>query len=278
MTTWGAVLAAIVATTTAAGEPAPTGVTLHATHDGVHFALWGDAPAKPAPTLILLAGLAEDTLAKSTFQKAGKFLKPRGYLCVSIDLPCHGSQAAKGLSGLAGWAKRAAAADDFVAEFNRRMSAVLDFLIAQQWTDREKIATCGTSRGGFLAIRFAAHDQRVKAVAAFSPVTDLRQLSEFQVAKSAAAVDRMSLEAFVPSLVGRPIFIAIGDRDERVGTEAAIAFARALSRAAVRADVPSCVELHVLSQPGGHTAPEGADLLAARWIYRLLEGRELPNP
>lgn len=204
---------------------------------------------------------------------------PRGgYLCVSIDLPCHGNQSTKECNGLSGWGKRAAAGDHFVAEFNARMSKVLDHLIAEGLTDPAKVAVCGTSRGGFLAVRFAAHDKRVKCAAGYSSVTNLRKLSEFRKAASVPAVDAMSLEAHVDALVGKPVFLVIGDRDDRVGTDAAVNFARSLSAAALKANVPSGVELHVVSEPrANHTTPAGADKWSARWIYRVLENRELPE-
>jgi len=271
--------ACFVCAPVAAAQPTTqTALTTKATPDGVEFAFQGPIPAKPAPTLIILSGVAQDTLMKPSFIQAGRFLAPKGYLCVSIDLPCHGTQETKGAKGLTGWAKRATANDDFVAEFNGRMSKVLDYLIAEKWTDAEKIAVCGTSRGGFLAVRFAAHDKRVKCAVGYSPVTDLRKLSEFRNATSVAGIDSMSLEAHVDKLVGRPIFLVIGDRDDRVGTDAAVQFARALSAAALKANVPSGVELHVVSEPrANHTTPTHADEWSADWIHRMLENREMPR-
>lgn len=262
-----------------AAEPVVDGaISTRSTSDGVEFAILGSTQAKPAPTLIILSGVAQDTLLKSSFLQAGRFLRSQGYLIVSIDLPCHGTQETKGSKGLSGWGKRAAAGDDFVAEFNARMTKVLDHLIAEGLTDPNKIAVCGTSRGGFLAMRFAAMDKRVKCAVGYSPVTDLRQLSEFRNAAAIAGVDAMSLEAHVSELVGRPVFLVIGDRDDRVGTDAAVRFARALSAAALKANVPSGVELHVVSEPkANHTTPTGGDIWSARWIFRVLEARELPE-
>lgn len=260
-----------------AGVPTTKPLIPMSTPAGEEFVLLGPVPAEPSATLIILSGVGQDTLLKPAYLQAGRFLGRQGYLCVSIDLPGHGSVESGG-KGLGGWAKRATAGEDFVAEFNARLSKVLDHLIAQGWTDPQRIAVCGTSRGGFLAIRFAAHDRRVRCAVGYSPVTDLRKLSEFRGAASVPGVDAMSLQAHVAELVGRPIFIVIGDRDERVGTDAAVQFARALSAAAVEANVPSGVELHVVSEPrGNHTTPTDGDRWSARWIYRILEGRELPE-
>lgn len=249
-----------------------------ATPDGTKFMVWGQGEpgSPPAPTLIVLSGNSTDSLVKANFLKAGETLQPLGYLCVSIDLPCHGEFARKGYSNLTGWGKLAAEGTDFVAEFNQRLKEVVDHLIEEGMTDLEKIAVTGTSRGGFMAYRYMAFDERVKCAVGYSPVTDLRQLKEFAVARDVPKVDAMSVEAFVGQLVGRPVFLMIGDRDDRVGTDSAIRFMRQLSGAAVKAEVPSENMLVVKSEPRGHSTPAGTADLATAWIYQVLEGKELP--
>jgi dienelactone hydrolase len=274
----GVALLLLAIASNALAPPTKDDVTLKKTPDGVEYGVWGQNPPKPAPTLILLSGNIVDSFTKPNFLQAGKYLAPHGFLFVSIDLPCHGTQAKKGLSNLTGWAKRAAAGDDFVAEFNDRMSKMIDHLIAEGLSDPNKIAISGTSRGGYLAIRYAAHDKRVKAAVAFAPVADLRQLKEFESAKTVPAVEAMSLEHFAEAVAGKPIWVYIGDRDDRVGTDSVIAFMRKLSAAALKANVPSNAALHVLSEPRGHSTPAGADLMAARWLFNVIEGRDLPNP
>lgn len=258
--------------------PKAEDVAIKTTPDGVEYGVWGGSATAPAPILIILSGNIVDSFTKLSVLRAGEVLVPRGYLCVSIDLPNHGKNAKQGYSNLAGWGRRAAEGDDFVAEFNERTCKVIDHLIAERVADPNKIVATGTSRGGFLAIRYMAFDPRVKAVVGYAPLTDLRRLKEFEVAKGVAGVDSMSLEAHVPQLVGRPVFMIIGDRDQRVGTDAAFRFLQALSAAAVEAGVPTNAELHIVSEPRGHSLPPGVELPAARWIYRVLEGEELPTP
>jgi dienelactone hydrolase len=259
-----------------AGKPTARDLQEMTTPDGVEFVVWGGEPGTPAPTLIILSGNRNDSLVKANFLKAGETLQPLGYLCVSIDLPCHGALAEPGYSNLTGWGKLAAEGEDFVADFNDRMKKVLDHLIAEGMTDPEKIAATGTSRGGFMAYRYLAFDERVKCAVGYSPVTDLRQLREFAVAAEAPIVDAMNIRAHVGQLVGRPLFLMIGDRDDRVGTDAAIDFMRRLSAAAVAADVPSQNMLVVKSEPRGHSTPARTAELATAWIYQQLEGKALP--
>lgn len=218
-----------------AAAPSSYSIVHGTTPGGVPYGLWGTIPSSPAPTLVVLSLTIEQALTTSHLQ-AGAILvePPAGYLCVSIDPPCHGTHLYPGRSeGLPGWAELAADEYDFVADFNARLSEVLDHLVDEDLADPDRIAVAGTSRGGFLALRYAAFDPRVACGVGYAPVTDLRQLREFEIAASVPFVDELSLGAHVAPLTGRPVFIVIGDRDVRVGTDAAIDVARALSAAAV---------------------------------------------
>ena len=150
------------------------------TKTGVRFGIWPAKPQSPAPTLFLLANSIEGTLNDLYFRQSGNMLAKQGYLCVSVDLPCHGQERRKGEPAeLVGWRRRCELGDDFVADVTKRCSAVLDELIATGLTDAEKIAVCGTSRGGFMGMHFAAADPRVKCVVAFGLLTDMTVLREF---------------------------------------------------------------------------------------------------
>ncbi len=235
---------------------APPEVIRDSTPDGVEFGMWNRSGNKPAPVLFVLAGTIESTLEKPYFRQCGNELADHGWVCVSIDLPCHGTQATDGEpAGLSGWSQLAAKQHDFVAESNARLSRVLDHLIKSGIADPERIVACGTSRGGFLAIHFAAHDTRVKCVAGFAPVTDLAALSEFRAIADSPFVTRLSLEGQAEALAGRPVWIVIGDQDERAGTERAIAFAQKLTAASREKKLDSRIELSVLPLTVNERAP-----------------------
>ena len=242
------------------------------TMTGVQFGLWGNESDRPSPTLFVLASSIEATLGDSYYRQSGNALSNLGYLCVTIDIPGHGSQhRSDEPDGLAGWRYRTDRGEDFVAETNQRLKEVLDFLIREGYTDPAKVAVCGTSRGGFLALHFAAFDARVKCVAAFAPVTDLIVLREFFGAEDDQLVSSLSVSAQADRLAGHPVWIIIGDRDERVGTDNSIALARRITASALAQGLPAAVELHVLPEPRGHTTPVGAPEQAARWIHQQIE-------
>src|SRR5262245_51250778 len=158
----------------------PATVVIRKTETGVRFGVLGGKPSRPVPTLVVLAHEIAGTLTSNDYNKVGRLLAKNGFLCVALDLPCHGENVLAGEpAGLEGWAARLRKNEDFVADFTKQASAVLDQLVADGFADRDKIAVCGTSRGGFMALHFAGAEPRVRCVAAFAPVTDLAALREF---------------------------------------------------------------------------------------------------
>jgi len=256
----------VVPSTLQAAEP---GVEIHKTKAGTVFATWGPLPGKPVPTLFILAGTMESTLGSPYFRQCGNQLAKAGYLLVSVDIPCHGSEhRPPEPTGLSGWAFRCEQGDDFVADNNRRLSQVLDHLISTGQTDAEYVGVCGTSRGGYLALQYAAHDSRVKGVAAFAPVTDLTVLNEFKSRTTNEMVQALNMIQRSDKLAGRPVWIVIGDRDARVGTDQSIELARSITRAGLAKGEQSQVDLHVIAEPKGHTVPQGSTDVAADWFLK----------
>lgn len=251
--------------------------TLMKTPEGVSFGLLGAKPATPAPTLFIFAGEIDQTLTDPAFNPVGMLLAKQGYLCVSLDAPCHGKDAdEKQASELSGWRQRIEQGNDLVGVFSKRCTQVLDFLIADGYTDAKRVASAGTSRGGFLALHFAAAEPRVRCVAAFSPVTNLMALSEFAGTTNAPAAEALSLSNATGNLIGRPLWVSIGNEDKRVGTDETIVFTRALVRASMSdrgrnaQGEAAPVELHVMPSKG-HTVYPTAHADAAVWIAHTLK-------
>ena len=241
--------------------------------DGTRYALIGNRPANPAPTLFIFQGGIEQAIREPIYTQVARILATHGYLGVVLDAPAHGEDRRKDESNeLAAWCSRIEQNEDLIGGFIIRSKAVLDHLIRQNTADPDRIAAAGTSRGGFLAFHFAAAEPRIRCVGGISPVTDLFVLREFQATTHREAVDALSLSRLAPRLATRPAWISIGNRDTRVGTENAIAFSRALV-AATGADAERIpVDLVVHATPGHRSTEEDHARLAA-WLLNHLGPR-----
>jgi dienelactone hydrolase len=233
---------------------------------GTAFAMLPPQASKPAPTLLLFSATVEESLTTEPYCRVGRLLHAQGWNVVSLDLPCHGAdQRAGEPTELAGWAARIAKGEDVVAPFQKQVNDVVEHLVANGVADPARIAVAGTSRGGFLAFQAAAGNPRIRAVAAFAPVTDLIALREFAGQDKNSLVQRLALMNAAEKLAGRAAWITIGDHDDRVGTDKAVAFAEALKRAAEKKKLAVHVDLHVVPVPGHAAQPEWHDQ-AAQWL------------
>lgn len=242
------------------------------TPNGLRFGIWGTKVSYPAPTLFVFSATIDQSLGDPYYRQCGAALAEQGFLCVSLDLPGHGlDQRADEPGGLRAWRARSDRGEDFVTPFTQRARGVLDYLIRAGYTDPQRIAACGISRGGFMALQVTAVEPRIRATAAFAPVTALGTLREFHGATNTDHVDQLSLAARAGAMTGRSLWLVIGDRDERVGTDDAVAFARQVTKLSLAQAKPADVTLIVRPEPKGHTTPAGSPALAAAWIAAKLK-------
>lgn len=240
------------------------------TPNGVPYVIQGTIPETPSPVLLNIANDMESTLQLDQFNQVGKVLAAQGFLSVSLDFPSHGGDLRKGeAEGMTGWRKRAEAGEPFIPEFIARASSVLDDLINTGRADPNRIAACGTSRGGFLMLHFAAADPRPKCIAAFAPLTHPYVLREFAGCEENPLARQLSVSGIAPRLAGRPIWIMIGNSDYRVETDLVIAFTRRVIEESMFQNLPYGMELHVMASDG-HSLPTGSHEQAAAWIVKQL--------
>ncbi len=247
-------------------EPQPIPLRLS---DGQRCLIIGREEGRAQPLLFIFQGSIESALSEPLYTEVGRLLARQGVLSVVLDAPSHGEALKPGEpSELDGWAHSVSHGLPFLQPFLTRATSALDHLIAVGWADPQRVAVCGTSRGGFLAFHFAAHDRRIRAVAGIAPVTDLAALREFSRLGPIPGTQDLALLGLAPRLVGTPAWISIGNLDNRVGTEPAIAFARALVSTAQTAGPPSTgipVELFVHSAPGHRSSLDDHRRLS-RWL------------
>jgi len=230
---------------------------------GVKFGSLGIPERSHAPSIIVIGSDLEYSLTNGEINKVGRLLGPRGVSSFALDVPCHGADVREGEpEGLHGWRSRLDRNEDFVVPFTKKVSAIIDFLAEGGYSGR--IAIAGTSRGGFMGLHAMAADSRVQCCVAFAPVTELTVLGEFKGLENHALTQSLALDRIADKFVGRPLWMCIGNRDERVGTDHLIAFSRKVV-ASYAEGALAPVELHVM-QTEGHRIHGTAHEEAAAWL------------
>ena len=172
---------------------------------------------RPAPVAVLFNGT---NAVKEEMHWWGQCLLERGVAVITFDGPGLGST----------WHRMS-----MVAEPRPVGVAILNQIEATPELDAEAVSFFGMSLGGYLAIRMATHDTRVRAVAAVSPpysadvywnVTlsalrrELAALYDIDEREMGASVDRITLAGVLPRL-RCPLMVAGGGHDLITpGTEA----------------------------------------------------------
>lgn len=231
------------------------------------------AGALAAQPLLLLYFSTDRTasLPEGRYGAAGRIFLEHGHRVASFDLPAHGERLDGKVGGIAGLAHRVAAGQDPFAEFVHDGRAVIDECIRRGLAEAGRVVVAGVSRGGYFALRLAAADRRIAAVAAFAPVTDWRVVNEFNALKDSPVLAALALENFSGQLAGRRIYLAIGNHDLRTGSDVCTRFVLALMEAERRRGVGrSAVRFHLVDDSRGHA-------LAAKWreegVMFLLENQ-----
>ncbi len=189
-------------------------------------------PGRLAATPLLLIYLSADrasSMPDGRYGAPGRAFLEQGHRVVSFDLPAHGDRVDSHGSGIAGLAALVAAGqkpfDVLVADGR----AVIDECLRRGFAEKGRIVAAGVSRGGYCALRLAAADERISAVAAFAPATDWGAITEFAAQKDQPAVVALALANFAPQLAGRRLYVAIGNHDFRAGTDACTRFVLAIT-------------------------------------------------
>ena len=269
MMLWASMAVAEVDSSAHADDAQPVMRVLH-TPAETRFGIFGEKPSSPAPTLFVFSGGVEDMDRTRVYSETGRQLSRHGWLYVTLDLPCHGhDHRAEEPASLSGWAHRVKTGEDLVGPFVERCMDVLDFLVAQGYTDPERVAATGTSRGGFCALHFAASEPRVRAVAGVSPVTNLLSLGEFSNVTE-EQVRNLNVSHLAEKLAGRAVWLSIGNDDQRVGTDYCISAARQFTAAARRRQPDAeAVPMELVVGPSdGHQPIENAYSRATDFVLR----------
>lgn len=248
----------------------PPALSILTTTNGTRFGITGAITGvHHAPTLFALTSTIDEALTQPVFSHLGHLMHDQGWLIVSLDLPCHGQEWRAGEPGeLWGWSYRIDNGENIAKEFTDRAQDVLDYLIVRGYTDSGHIAVSGTSRGGFMALQFAAVDSRISSVITFAPVTELMRLLEFQGTVHQDWANAENISNLAPALIRQNQWMEIGYLDTRVGTDAAQAVWNLITLLGVNV-TPLPSRYFLLSSVPGHYSDTIMHEMAAAWLSIL---------
>lgn len=254
------ILASVAAAATALTEE----FTVTRAGESLVVRLQSPPPERLAPNPLLLLFFSTDrraSLPDGAYGAPGKRFLDEGHRVASFDLPAHGDRVDRHGSGIAGLRARVVAGEKPFDTFVADGRAVIDECLRRGLATADRIVTCGVSRGGYCALRLAAAEPRIAAVAAFAPATDWRFVTEFAAVKDHPEVAALALTHHAAALAGRRVYLAIGNHDRRAETNACTAFVLAIGEAEVRAGIaPSRLRYLIVDDSLGHA-------LAAPWRH-----------
>ncbi|MSP13803.1 MAG: hypothetical protein EXR62_12715 [Chloroflexi bacterium] len=201
--------------------------------------------------LLTFSSTRQNAMSEDPYDIATRIFSKAGHYVLSFDLPNHGERINAYGQGIAGFSAAIMAGEDPFQTFVADGKAALDACLAQGIDPGNRIFACGVSRAGYCAIRLAAADKRIRGVAGLAPVTDWRRLSEFSAIRDKPEVAALTLDHWAESLAGRAVFVGIGHKDDRVGTDACVGFAlRLLEAERATGQTQGNLTLHVIESEG----------------------------
>lgn len=244
--------------------------------NGLEICYLGMGPeAGPLPAYLYFSLSGEESLTLHPYNSPAALLEGEMMRVFSVTLPGHGPGFDK-FKAMQFWAE---GMDDYVLEtFFEQVVASIGWLFDAGWI--ESLAVGGLSRGGFVAGHIAVREKRVSHVLNFAPVTRLSMLKEFASPElsdhaklRAQALDLENHVAEMTHLKGMRCYI--GNRDERVDTEACFAFVRKLAEVGHEVRARHLDAEMVMTRSIGHeghgTAPHIFEE-GAMWLKKQLVG------
>lgn len=222
--------------------------------------------------LLTFATDRETSLDVEPYCLAARVFLHQGHRALSIDLPNHGTRVDAYGAGITGLRNAFVDGQDRFAMFVEEAIAAIDWCVDYDVAVPGRIGTCGTSRGGYFALRLLATDPRVIAGAGFAPVTDWRDLSEFAADRERADVAALRLSCFADALAGKAVFFAIGNHDERVNTASCCRLYLDLLESNVRLGFgPQYVDFYC-TDDAGHSMGNDWYRLGAEFLVNRIQG------
>lgn len=232
--------------------------------------------AEPTPSLLYLALSGSDSLMLDPFNQPVIYALKLGWRVFSCDLPAHGP----GLDpnrAMDQWAAWFAEGKDPIANFLDPFLQNIEELRTLGHLNLQQTALAGLSRGGLIVLNAAARDPRLEVVVGYAPLTDLRRLAEVAERPHDPLMQSYAVNHLAEKLTTCQIRLYIGNRDQRVQTDAVYQSARAIVEAAAE-QRPRKGSVDFIMTPSighkGHGTSPDTFRAGIEWIQESLSNRE----
>ncbi len=244
----------------------PSGLTIY--HKGPSLGLG------PLPSIFYFAATGRESLDLNPFNELVLFLENDPIHIFSFTIPGHGQDLTPS-EVMSFWADEMAHDRNPIDEFLQQSLSSIEYLIEKEYSDPNRLATAGLSRGGFLATHLAACDPRLRIILGFAPITQLAALGEFKELNH-HMVSSLSLTSIKDKLIDKKLRYYIGNRDLKVGTQECFQFVHDLTETAYAKGFRSPqAELIITPSIGhkGHGTPLSSFHDGAEWLRKQLENK-----
>jgi pimeloyl-ACP methyl ester carboxylesterase len=129
------------------------------------YFLWSGAGDARGRTLIGIGG--GDSYCEDLYFFYGAAGILRGYNVLMVDLPGQGDTPLEGLY--------------FDVAFEKPVHAVVDYALSRREVDPDRLAIAGVSGGGYMVLRAAAYEKRIRAVIANTPILDMGRVLDAEI-------------------------------------------------------------------------------------------------
>jgi pimeloyl-ACP methyl ester carboxylesterase len=235
------------------------------------FYVGKDLSDGPLPIIIYFALSAKESLTIHPYNKPVTSLLKMPARVFSVDLPFHGEDLPS-VDAMKKWAKAIEDGEDLISDFLSNLKETLSLLF--DLTKASHVATCGLSRGGFIASHIAAAFPQVKTLVTFAPLIKIEKIKEFHSIQNSSLLTKTSLDCLTKKLSTKNIKAFIGGHDTRVGTDFCFYWIQSLINAAYQKNIRSApIELSIKPSIGyaGHGTSQESFQEGANWIMEKLK-------
>lgn len=242
--------------------------------DSLTFSFVGPNLEKgPLPTIFYFALSAKDSFETDPYNQVVRFLQSDKWRIFTVILPGH-EEGRKPENAISYWAEEMNQGNDLLTPFFQEVARGIQYLLQENFIQKDLFGCMGLSRGVFVAAHVAALCPELRFILGFAPLTKLSYAKEFQ---NGPDVSHFDLETLASKLYDRKIRFYIGNIDSRVSTRNTFELVSHLAEEAKNHRIRSSpIELIIGPSIGyqGHGTGPQVFQAGVDWIRSIMEASQ----